>query len=183
LRAVRVQQFGGPEVLQLQELPDLHPGPNELVLRIKAVGVNPTEAYARTGTYSRRPTLPYTPGSDAAGIVESIGDHVTDQTIRARVYTSGTLSGAYAEQALCEPGQVHPLPEKITFAQGAALHIPYGTAYWALFQLAKAMPREFALIHGATGGVGLAAVQLARAIGMKVVATGGTEKGRSLLHE
>jgi NADPH2:quinone reductase len=127
--------------------------------------------------------LPYTPGIDAAGVVESIGEHVTDVRIGARVYTSGTLSGAYAEQALCEKFQVHPLPEKVTFAQGAAVNVPYATAYRALFQLAKASPGETVLIHGATGGVGIAAVQLAHAAGMKVIGTGGTERGRKLVSQ
>lgn len=181
VKATRVREFGGPEVLRLEEVPDLQPDPDQVVVRVKAIGVNPTETYTRTGTSSRRPTLPYTPGIDAAGVVESIGEHVVDVRVGERVYTSGTLSGAYAEQALCERYHVHRLPEKITFAQGAALNIPYATAYWALFQIAKAVPGEIVLVHGATGGVGIAAVQLAHAAGMNVIGTGGTERGRNLV--
>ncbi len=183
VKAIRVREFGGPEVLRLEEVPDLHPGPDQVVVRVKAAGVNPTEVYARTGTYSRKPTFPYTPGIDAAGVVESIGEHVVDLKVGTRVYTSGALTGTYAEQALCEQYQVHPMPEKLTFAQGAGVNIPYSTAYWALFQLAKAMPGETALIHGATGGVGIAAIQLAHAAGVKVIGTGGTEKGRKLVSQ
>ena len=167
--------------MRLEEVPDLQPGPDQVVVRVRAAGVNPTEVYARTGTYSKKPMLPYTPGIDAAGVVASIGDHVVDLRVGTRVYTSGALTGTYAEQALCEQYQVHPLPENLTFAQGAGVNIPYATAYWALFQLAKVMPGETTLIHGATGGVGIAAVQLAHAAGAKVIGTGGTEKGRNLV--
>ena len=168
--------------MQLEEIPDLHPGPHQVLVRVKAIGVNPTDAYTRSGT-SRRPPLPYTPGIDAAGVVESLGEGVTGVKVGARVYLSGTISGAYAEQALCEEAQVHLLPEKISFAQGAAIYVPYATAYRALFQLAKAIPGETVLVHGATGGVGIAAVQLARAAGMTVIGTGGTERGRNLAIE
>jgi NADPH2:quinone reductase len=98
-----------------------------------------------------------------------------------RVYVAGTLSGTYAEQALCLETQVHPLASKVFFAQGAAVGVPYATAYRALFQLARATPGETVLVHGASGGVGIAAVQLARAAGMRVIGTAGTEKGRALV--
>jgi len=182
VKAIRVRQFGSPEVLQLEEIPDLHPGPHQVLVRVKAIGVNPTDTYTRSGTV-RRPPLPYTPGIDAAGVVESLGEGVTGVKVGARVYLSGTISGAYAEQALCEEAQVHQLPEKISFAQGAAIYVPYATAYRALLQLAKAIPGETVLVHGATGGVGIAAVQLARAAGMTVIGTGGTERGRNLAIE
>lgn len=182
MKAIRIHQFGGPEVLKLEELPDLQPGRGELLVRIKAIGVNPVDTYRRSGS---NPDLkrPYTPGSDAAGLVEAVGEGVRRFKSGDRVYTSGTLTGAYAEAALCEEGQVHPLPKQISFEQGAAIGVPYATAYRALFQKARAVPGETVLIHGATGGVGLAAVQLARAAGMIVIGTGGTPKGRDLVSE
>ena len=146
---------------------------------MKAAGVNPTDTYTRSGT-SRRPTLPYTPGIDAAGIVEAVGEGVTRVKVGARVYISGSMSGAYAEQALCDGYQVHPLPDNVTFGQGAGVNIPYATAYRALFQLAKATPGEIVLVHGASGGVGVAAVQLPHTAGMEVIGTGGTRRGRKL---
>ena len=182
MKAIRVREFGGPEAMVLEDMPDLHPGPKQVVVRVKAAGVNPTDTYTRSGT-SRRPTLPYTPGIDAAGTVESVGEVATGVNVGARVYISGSMSGTYAEQALCDEYQVHPLPDKVTFAQGAGVNIPYATAYRALFQLAKAAPGEFVLVHGASGGVGVAAVQLARAGGMKVIGTGGSERGRKLALE
>jgi NADPH2:quinone reductase len=181
MKAIRVKEFGPPEVMKLVDVPDLKPGPKQVVVRIKAAGVNPVDAYVRTGTYSRKPPLPYTPGSDAAGLVEAVGDDVTRVVLGARVYISGTSTGAYAEMALCEENQVHRLPDGVSFSQGAAVSIPYATAYRALFQIAKALPGETVLVHGATGGVGVAAVQLARAAGATVIGTGGTEKGRALV--
>ncbi len=170
-------------MLRLEELPDPRPGPNQVVLRVHAAGVNPVETYLRSGTYRFKPPLPYTPGTDAAGVVESAGPGVTGVQKGDRAYTSGTVTGAYAERALCSVSQVHPLPEKVTFAQGAAMHIPYATAYRALFQRAGAKPGETLLVHGASGGVGVAAVQIARAAGLTVIGTAGSERGRRLVAE
>jgi NADPH2:quinone reductase len=150
------------------------------VVRIRAAGVNPVETYLREGRHSRAVEFPWTPGSDGAGEVESIGAGVEGLEPGERVYTSGSRSGTYAEKALCAAWQLHPLPERVTFAQGAAVHVPYATAWRALHHRARAAAGETLLVHGATGGVGIAAVQIARALGMKVIGTGGTEKGRAL---
>ncbi len=181
MKAIRVREYGAPEVMKLEEMPDLLPGAKQVVVRVKAAGVNPVDSYLRSGAYARKPTLPYTPGVDAAGTIEAIGEGVSRFAVGDRVFTSGSLSGAYAEQALCLEMQVHPLPENVTFAQGAAVYTPYATAYSALFQRAHAIAGETVLVHGATGGVGIAAVQLSRAAGMIVIGTGGSEKGRKLV--
>jgi NADPH:quinone reductase len=181
MKAIRVHEFGGPEVLKLDDVPDLHAGTGQVVVRVKAAGVNPYDTYMRSGTYAIKPQLPYTPGSDAAGTVESVGEGVEGLAPGDRVYTAGTLTGAYAEQSLAEAWQVHPLPAKVTFAQGAGINVPYATAYRALFQIAHARAGETVFVHGASGGVGVAAVQLARAAGMTVIGTGGTERGRGLV--
>jgi len=183
LKAIRVREFGPPEVMRIEEIRAPHPGPGQVVLRIKAAGVNPADTYMRSGMYARKPNLPWTPGSDAGGVVESTGEGVTDLAVGARVYTSGSITGTYAEQALCEESQVHPLPEKLSFEQGAAINVPYATAYRALFQRAETAPGEWVLVHGASGGVGVAAVQLAHAAGMRLIGTGGTEKGTSLVKD
>jgi NADPH2:quinone reductase len=167
--------------MHLEDLADLQPGRGQVVVRVKAAGVNPADTYVRTGTYAIKPSLPYTPGVDGAGLVEKIGSDVKDVKIGARVYISGTMSGSYAEQALCTAGDVHPLPDHVSFSQGAAVNIPYATAYRALFQRGHAVAGETVLVHGATGGVGIAAVQFAKAAGMQVIGTGGTEKGRKLV--
>jgi NADPH:quinone reductase len=182
MKSIRVHQFGGPEVLQLEELEIPTPQPDEVVIRVMAAGVNPYDTYVRSGAYgARNPALPYTPGSDAAGTVEAIGHATNDFGVGDRVYTTGTLSGAYAELALCRLRQVHKLPEQVTFSQGAAIYVPYATAYRSLFQLAHAKPGETVLIHGASGGVGIAAIQWARAAGLRVLGTAGSEKGRHLI--
>ncbi len=180
MKAVRVHEFGGPEELKVEDVPDLKAGAGQVVLQVKAIGVNPYDTYMRQGTYAIKPALPYTPGSDAAGIVNSVGEGVEGFAPGDHVYVGGTLTGAYAEQALAEAWQVHPLPPNVTFAQGAGINVPYATAFRALFQIARAQAGETVLIHGASGGVGVAGVQLARAAGMKVIGTGGTERGRQL---
>lgn len=181
MKAIRVREFGGPEVMRLEEVPDLHPGPGQVVVRVKAAGVNPVDAYIRTGAYARTPALPYTPGTDAAGVVESVGAGVTGVAVGDRVYVAWSLSGTYAEQALCAESQVHPLPERVLYAQGAAVNVPYATAYYGLFLRGGAIAGETVLVHGASGGVGVAAVQLARAAGMTVIGTAGTDKGREMV--
>jgi NADPH2:quinone reductase len=120
---------------------------------------------------------------DAAGVVQAAGDGVTTARVGDRVYTAGTLSGAYAEKTLCEERQVHHLPQQVSFSQGAAFGVPYTTAYRALFQRAHAKQGEVVLVHGASGGVGIAAVQIARAAAMTVIGTAGTDRGRDLIAE
>ena len=110
MKAIRVHEFGGPEVMKLEEVPNLTPGAGQVVVSVKAVGVNPVDSYIRAGTYAAKPLLPYTPGMDAAGTVEAVGQHVESVEVGERVYVAGTLSGAYAEQALCDASQVHRLP-------------------------------------------------------------------------
>ena len=181
MKAIRVTEFGAPEVMKLQDVPDPKPDSAQVLVRVKAVGVNPVDTYIRAGVYPRKPNLPYTPGTDCAGLVESVGPNVKQFKTGDRVYTNGTITGACAELALCEESRVHPLPPKISFAQGAALGIPYGTAYRALFQRGRAKPGETVLVHGASGGVGVACLQFARAFGLTVIGTAGTEKGHALV--
>lgn len=183
MKAIRVDEFGGPEVLQLQEVPDLQPERGQVLVRLQAIGINPVETYVRTGEYSIKPPLPWTPGTDAAGEVVAVGQGVANRRVGERVYTSDSLSGTYAEYALCEADSVHALPENVSFEQGAALGIPYATAYRALFTLAKAQPGETVFVHGASGGVGTAALQLARAAGLTVVGSAGSQRGRELVLE
>lgn len=180
MKAIRVDEFGGPENLRMHELPDLKPGPGQVVVRMLAAGVNPVDTYIRAGAYPRKPVLPYTPGTDGAGTIEALGEGVKRFSVGDRVYTAGSLTGTYAEQALCEERSVFPLPAQASFAQGAAMHVPYATAYRGLFHRAQARPGEMVLIHGASGGVGTAAVQLARAAGLRVIGTVGSDRGRKL---
>src|ERR1022692_2832260 len=180
MKAIRVHEFGGPEVMKLEDVPDLQPGPGQVVMRIHAAGVNPVETYVRTGTYAMKPTLPYTPGTDAGGVVTAVGPGVKRVKAGDRVYTTLPNSGTYSEQVLSNDAQVHRLPDNVSFEQGAAIGVPYGTAYRGLFQRAEAQPAETVLVHGASGGVRSAAVQLARAAGRTVIGTAGSERALEL---
>jgi NADPH:quinone reductase len=180
MKAILVHEFGGPEVLKLEEVPTPKPVAGQVLVGIHAVGVNPYDTYMRAGTYAVKPPLPYTPGSDAAGVIEAVGDGVKKVKPGDRVYTAKTLTGAYAEYALALEEQVHPLPQKISFGQGAGVWVPYGTAYHALHHSAEARASEMVLVHGASGGVGSAAVQMAHAMGLTVFGTAGTQKGLDL---
>lgn len=181
MKAIVVHQFGGPEVLKLEEVPTPKPAAGQVLVRIHAAGVNPYDTYMRAGTYAVKPPLPYTPGSDGAGLIEAVGEGVKKVKPGDRVYTARTLTGAYAQYALTLEEQVHSLPEKISFGQGAGVWVPYGTAYHALYHSAEARASETVLVHGGSGGVGCAAVQMARAMGLTVLGTAGTQKGVDLV--
>lgn len=181
MKAIRVHQFGGPEQLKLDEIPTPVPSEGQVLVRVRAAGVNPYDTYMRAGTYAIKPPLPYTPGSDAAGLVDALGPGVTKVKSGDRVYTAQNLTGAYAEYTLALQDQVQRLPENISFEQGAAIWVPYGTAYHALHHFASARAGETLLVHGASGGVGTAAVQISRAIGLRVFGTAGTDKGLDLV--
>ncbi len=180
VKAIRVSNFGDPSVLELHDVPEPSPVPGlQLLVRVRAAGVNPVEAYVRAGKYARLPSPPYTPGSDGAGVIEQ--SDLPGFPPGARVYITASITGTYAEKTLCTSDQLHPLPGHISFEQGAALGVPYGTATWALFNRGQARAGEILLIHGASGGVGIAALQLARAAGLRVFGTAGTPEGLDLI--
>jgi NADPH:quinone reductase len=179
MKAIRVHEFGGPEVLKVEEIPKPSPGAGEVLIAVKAIGINPVETYMRSGSNPNL-TRPYTPGFDSAGIVEAVGAGVTELKAGDRVYTSDTTTGSYAEFTVAEAKDAHRFPENVSFEQAAGLNIPYATAYRALFQKARALPGEMVFIHGASGGVGIAAIQWCKAHGLRVIGTGGTEEGRQL---
>lgn len=186
MQAIQVSAFGDESVLQLKDLPTPKPGLNQALVALKAIGVNPVDTYIRAGKYPSLPPLPYTPGTDAAGIVEAAGAgspfHAGD-----RVYLTGSLTGAYASHALVSTAvtavgsHIHPLPDHVSFEAGAALYVPYYTAYKALFLRTVIKPGDTVLIHGATGAVGLAALQWLKNSNTTVLATGGSQEGLDLL--
>jgi len=181
MQAILAREFGGPEVLKLEDVADPEAGSGQVRVRIHAVGVNPYDTYMRSGAYAIKPDLPFTPGADAAGVIDQVGGGVTGLKAGDRVYISGTASGkahgAYAQYAVCTPEQVHRLPERISFTQGAGLFVPYVTAWRALFGRARTRAGDTVLIHGASGGVGVAATQFAIAAGATVIGTAGSEEG------
>ncbi|PKU40004.1 quinone oxidoreductase [Limosa lapponica baueri] len=156
MRAVRVFEFGGPEVLKLQSDVSIpHPKEDQVLIKVHACGVNPVETYIRSGNYARKPALPYTPGSDVAGVIEGVGERVTAFKKGDRVFTTATISGGYADYAVAAANRVFPLSDKLDFRQGAAIGVPYFTAYRALFQKGRAKAGESVLVHGASGGVSI----------------------------
>jgi NADPH:quinone reductase len=180
VKAIRIHEFGEPSVMKLEDLPDPKAGPGQVLINVEAVGVNPVETYIRKGIYGPR-EFPYTPGTDAAGVVESVGTGVKRFKPGDRVYIAGSITGTYATKALCAEATVHPLPDGVSFEEGAALGVPYTTAYFGLYFRAHAEAGEKLLVHGASGGVGLAAVQFARAAGLTIFGTAGTERGLQLI--
>lgn len=180
MKAIVVREFGEPEVMKLEDLPTPGPGPSQVLVRVKAAGVNPVDTYLRTGIHAHAPKLPYTPGKDAAGVVEAAGDGVARFRAGDTVYTADSSTGTYAEFALCDETQLGRLPANVSFEKGAGVWTPYATSYRALFQKAGAKAGETVLIHGASGGVGLAAVQWAKRAGLTVIGTAGSEEGKRL---
>lgn len=183
LKAIVVTEFGAPEVMQLEDVPVPEPSGSQVLVRINAAGVNPVDTYLRTGIHAHAPKLPYTPGKDAAGVVESVGEAVTKFKVGGRVYTADSLTGTYAEFTLCEENQLGRLPENVSFEQGAGIWTPYATSFRALFQKAEAKSGETVLIHGASGAVGIAAVQWAKNAGLTVIGTASSEEGKKLVEE
>ena len=187
MQAILVRQHGAPEVLQVETLPDPVAGPGEIRVRVAAIGVNPYDTYMRAGGYANAPDCPYIPGADAAGVIDQVGSGVTGRAVGDRVYVGGTAAGkshgAYASLVVCRPTQVHALPAHLTFAQGAAIHVPYATAWRALYGRAQLQPGETVFVHGGSGAVGLATIQIARAAGHPVVATASTPEGTALARQ
>jgi NADPH2:quinone reductase len=183
MKAIVVHEFGAPEVMKLEEFPTPKAGPGQAVVRIRAAGVNPFDTYMRSGMYAIKPPLPYVPGGEGAGVVDSVGEGVTKFKKGDRVYVGHPVTGTYAEYALALESQLHRLPEKVSFNEGAGIYVACGTAYHALVHHAKVRASETVLVHGASGGVGIAAVQIARAMGMTVIGTAGTDKGLELVRK
>ena len=181
MKAIQVAEFGGPENLKLNEIPTPKPEAGQVLVKVHAAGVNPYDTYMRTGTYAIKPPLPYTPGSDAAGVVESVGAGVKSLKPGDRVYTAKTITGAYAEYTLTLEAQAQKLPDNISFEQGAGVWVPYGTAYHAIYHEAKVRASETVLVHGASGGVGSASVQMLHALGCTVIGTASSKAGQDLV--
>lgn len=183
MKAIVVKEFGSPEVMKFEEVSFSELTSNRVLIKVKAVGVNPVDTYIRSGVYPNVPNLPYTPGKDAAGIVEAVGENVTKFKVGDRVYTADSVTGTYAEFVVCKENQVNHLPENISFEQGAGVFVPYATSYRALFQKAKVQTGETVLVHGASGGVGIAAIQWAKNAGLTVIGTASSEEGKKLVKE
>ena len=183
MKSIIVHEYGEPEVMKLEDVPIPEPGDTQVLVKIKAAGVNPVDTYLRTGNHAHAPNLPYTPGKDAAGVVEKIGNSVTKFKVGDHVYTAGSITGTYAEYSLCDEKHLGLLPDNVGFEEGAGIWTPYATAYRALFQKAGAKSGETAFIHGASGGVGIAAIQWAKNAGLTVIGSASSDEGKKLAAE
>ena len=185
MKAIRAHSFGGPEVLQLETVEDPVAGPHDVVVDVRAAGVNPADTYMRNGTYAIRPELPYTPGGDAGGMISAVGTDVTEHKVGDRVFVGTALSfdltGCYAEKVKRRASEVLSLVESISFAEAATFGVSYPTAHYALFARGDAQGGETVFIHGASGSVGTSAIQLAKRAGLRVVGSAGTSKGLELI--
>jgi len=175
MKAIRIEALGGPEVLQFVDVPDLgKPGPGQARVRLKASGVNFMDVGHRRGTYPLPGPLPFIPGAEGAGLVEAVGDGVTAVKAGDRVAFTG-VPGAYAEAVLADADRLIPLPEGVSFEQGAAFPLQGITAHYLIHEYRKPKPGDVVLVHAAAGGVGGLLVQWARHLGATVVGTVSSE--------
>ncbi len=177
MKAIKVHAFGGPEVMQLLEVDIPEPGDEDVLVHVEAIGVNPVDTYIRAGKYPVLPQLPFVPGKDVGGKIVKVGEGVTKWKEGDRIYSAGTLTGAYAEYTVCNQSQIFSLPENMNYSQGAAMGVPGAAAWRALFTRARAVQGEKVLVHGASGSVGMIAIQLAVSAGLEVHGTAGTDQG------
>ncbi len=176
MRALICENLEGYESLRLGEMPVPVPGQGEVLVEVKAAGLNFADSLMTAGKYQVKPDLPFVPGLELAGTVAALGPGVTDRKVGERVMAV-VGHGAFAEQAICAATDTFPIPAGLDFAQAAGFPIAYGTSYGALTWKARLQPGETLLVHGAAGGVGLTAVEIGKALGATVIATaGGADK-------
>ena len=180
MKAIRVHRWGGPEVLQLEEVPAPMPGPGQVVVRVEAAGINFIDVYQRTGHY--KTPLPFTPGQEAAGTVTAVGAGVTAPRVGDRVAYTGVL-GAYAEYAVVPADRVVALPDAVSAEQGAAAMLQGMTAHYLATSTYPLKPGDACLVHAAAGGVGLLLCQIAKARGARVIGTVSTREKAALARD
>jgi len=173
MRAVVCKQWGGPENLVIETVSDLLPGPNEVVIEVKAAGVNFPDVLIIQNKYQMKPTLPFTPGAELAGVIRAVGAEVRHLHVGDAVVAFTGL-GAFAQQCLSKAEQVLPIPAGMDFHTAAAFTLAYGTSWHAVRDRAALQAGETLLVLGAAGGVGLAAVEIGKAIGATVIACAST---------
>jgi NADPH:quinone reductase-like Zn-dependent oxidoreductase len=179
MRAVVLTGTGGPEVLQVQERPDPAVGPGQVRIAVRAAGINFADTMARVGLYPDAPKPPCVLGYEVAGEVETVGEGVTDFKLGDRV-VAGARFGGQAELVSVDAAQVLPLPDRLSFEQGAAFPVNYGTAYAALIMMGGMRKGDRVLIHAAGGGVGISATQIARNAGAEIFGTASLGKHEAI---
>lgn len=184
MRAVVIRRYGAPEVFSVQDVPDPQPKTGEILIRVKSIGVNFADLLSRMGLYPTAPKPPFVPGLEVAGIVEKIGDgsrQADGDALRpGDAVTAVTNFNGYAEWVTVPAGLAFRLPQGIGFDEAAAIPVNYLTAYHSIVVMGNMQPGDRILIHNAAGGVGIAAVQIAKARGLKIFATAGPAKQDTL---
>jgi NADPH:quinone reductase len=185
MRAVQIREFGPPDVLALQELPDAAPGPGQVLIAVEAAGVNRADVLFRSGGYHRGPALPAVPGLEAAGRIAAVGQSVDGFVVGDRVLAWGAAGqpGFYADHAVVPIGRVLPVPGEVPATAAAALPVAWLTAWYCLLRLGRLRPGDTVLVHAGASGVGSAAVQIARDAGARVIATAGAPDKRAWVRE
>ncbi|MCH8553072.1 MAG: NADPH:quinone reductase [Natronospirillum sp.] len=183
MRAICSHEYGGSDVLQLEEVEQPPINDHQLLVAVKAAGINPVDTYIRGGTNNYTTTFPHIPGMDGAGEVVQVGADVKGFCTGDRVFFHRCVTGSAADFTVCDPNTTYKLPDSVSWVEGACMGVPGLTAYRALFNRGHAVAGESVLIHGATGAVGTIAVQLAKAAGLNVTASAGTEEGERLLRQ
>jgi NADPH:quinone reductase len=174
MKAMVATRWGEPSELLYLDVPDPEPDPGQVLVETRAAGCNFPDILMVQGKYQVKPPHPFSPGHEIAGVVRAVGPGVT--RVRAGQRVIANLEwGGYAERAVTSAERVHPIPDAMPFDQAAAFYVVYQTGYSALVRRAALQPGEWLLVHGAAGGVGLAAVQLGKALGARVIATAGTK--------
>uniref|UniRef100_A0A1B6LR62 Enoyl reductase (ER) domain-containing protein n=1 Tax=Graphocephala atropunctata TaxID=36148 RepID=A0A1B6LR62_9HEMI len=188
MKAVLIRSTGDPSVLKVETLPVPEISSNQVLVEIHAAGLNPVDTYIREKKFGYDPKLPAILGGEAAGKIVKLGNQagskykVGDRVV-CRLYLYNPNHGGYAEYTACDVGDLIPLSDRLSFSQGAALYVAYATAYKALVTRCKVKPNDFVMVHGASGGVGVAALQIAKAHGAVVAVSAGSEAGLKLLED
>lgn len=175
MRAILCKEYGPPESLVLEDVPDLVAGPGKVVLDVKACGVNFPDTLIIQGKYQFKPEMPFSPGGEVAGVVREVGAGVTHAKVGDRVIAF-TGAGGFAEQVAADAAAVIPMPDGMDFATASGFVMTYGTSYHALVDRAQVREGETVLVLGAAGGVGLTAVELGKQLGARVIAAASSKK-------
>ena len=175
MKAIRCHEWGGPEVLAVEEIESRRPGANEVRIRVEASAVNFTDTLIVAGKYQFKPSLPHIPGHELAGVVLETGEGVTNCAVGDRVMASARQGGGFAEEYVGAADKVYRIPDNMPFEAAAGFIIGYGTAFFALKHRGALQPGETLLVNGAAGGVGLAAIQVGKALGARVIACASSE--------
>jgi len=179
LKALRCNAFGPIDALRVEDLPSPTPAAGQVLVDVHAASINFPDTLIVQGLYQIKPPLPFTPGAELAGVIAAVGDGVKHLKVGDRVVAS-TGTGGFAEQALADAARVLPLPQGMSFEAGASFVLAYGTSLHALKTIGKLQPGETLLVLGAAGGVGIAAIEIAKAMGARVIAAASSDSKRAL---